>query len=55
MCILFLDENDSVKFLNHGRREIFQDTAPHLVDSICAYRAGYVAAVSTVFSLMLLF
>lgn len=23
-------------------REILQDTAPHLVDSICAYRAGYV-------------
>ncbi|RVW20655.1 ATP-dependent helicase HRQ1 [Vitis vinifera] len=25
------------------RREILQETAPHLVDSICAYRAGYVA------------
>ncbi|KAL9231532.1 hypothetical protein vseg_006752 [Gypsophila vaccaria] len=24
-------------------REILQDTAPHLVNSICAYRAGYVA------------
>ncbi|CAK9147911.1 unnamed protein product [Ilex paraguariensis] len=25
------------------RREILQETAPHLVDSICAYRAGYIA------------
>ncbi|XP_074316477.1 uncharacterized protein LOC141652775 isoform X2 [Silene latifolia] len=24
-------------------REILQDTAPHLVNSICAYRAGYIA------------
>ncbi|KAG5536355.1 hypothetical protein RHGRI_023955 [Rhododendron griersonianum] len=25
------------------RREILQETAPHLVSSICAYRAGYIA------------
>lgn len=28
-----------------GRCEILKETAPHLVDSICAYRAGYVAQV----------
>lgn len=28
------------------RREILQETAPHLVSSICAYRAGYIAQVS---------
>lgn len=27
------------------RREILQETAPHLVDTICAYRAGYIAEV----------
>ncbi|CAB4311480.1 unnamed protein product [Prunus armeniaca] len=26
-----------------SRREILEQTAPHLVDSICAYRAGYIA------------
>lgn len=31
------------------RREILEETAPHLVNSICAYRAGYVAQVSVVF------
>lgn len=34
------------RIVNCGRREILQKTAPHLVDSICAYRAGYVAEVS---------
>ncbi|XP_030939060.1 uncharacterized protein LOC115963945 isoform X4 [Quercus lobata] len=29
--------------LRHSRREILQDTGPHLVDSICVYRAGYIA------------
>lgn len=28
------------------RREILQGTASHLVNSVCAYRAGYVAQVS---------
>lgn len=32
--------------LNFDRREILQETASHLVDSICAYRAGYMAEVS---------
>lgn len=27
------------------RQEILQETAPHLVDTICAYRAGYIAEV----------
>ena len=33
---------------NCDRREILQDTAPHLVESISAYRAGYIAMVSIV-------
>ena len=28
------------------RREILEETAPHLMDSVCAYRAGCVAEVS---------
>lgn len=34
------------------RREILEETAPHLVNSICAYRAGYVAEVSFCCNLM---
>lgn len=30
---------------DYDRREILEETAPHLVDSICVYRAGYVAEV----------
>lgn len=33
------------------RREILQESAPHLVDSICAYRAGYIAQVSRLFTI----
>ncbi|ONI08951.1 hypothetical protein PRUPE_5G209300 [Prunus persica] len=35
--------NDEMNKYYCARREILQQTAPHLVDSICAYRAGYIA------------
>ena len=36
------------------RREILQETAPHLVNSVCAYRAGYIAEVSFFFLLTII-
>lgn len=38
-------------FYGFDRREILKDTAPHLIDSICAYRAGYIAEVSRLLTL----
>ncbi|KAG5618424.1 hypothetical protein H5410_018248 [Solanum commersonii] len=34
---------DNHLIARRSRREILQETAPHLVDTICAYRAGYTA------------
>lgn len=45
--------NDEMNKYYCARREILQQTAPHLVDSICAYRAGYIAQVSELFALHL--
>lgn len=42
--------NDEMNKYYCARREILQQTAPHLVDSICAYRAGYIAQVSELFA-----
>ena len=38
-----------IKSTCYDRREILHKTAPHLVDSICAYRAGYIAEVCSLF------
>lgn len=45
--------NDEMNNYYCARREILQQTAPRLVDSICAYRAGYIAQVSEQFALHL--
>lgn len=45
--------NDEMNKYYCARREILQQTAPLLVDSICAYRAGYIAQVSELFALHL--
>ncbi|XP_020537574.1 uncharacterized ATP-dependent helicase YprA isoform X2 [Jatropha curcas] len=37
------NKDDSLTANKKSRREILQKTAPHLVDLICAYRAGYTA------------
>ncbi|KAG6675366.1 hypothetical protein I3842_15G097700 [Carya illinoinensis] len=42
-CIAFCKSRKLCEVVLSYTREILQDTAPHLVDSICAYRAGYVA------------
>lgn len=34
------------------RREILKESAPHLVQSVCAYRAGYTAEVYEIFSIV---
>eukprot|EP00261_Vitis_vinifera_P040944 XP_019082187.1 PREDICTED: uncharacterized protein LOC100257644 isoform X3 [Vitis vinifera] len=42
-CIAFCKSRKLCELVLSYTREILQETAPHLVDSICAYRAGYVA------------
>lgn len=48
-----LNENYGPNYYDCDRREILQNTASHLVDLICAYRAGYAAEVSKSVSLLL--
>nr|XP_016448123.1 PREDICTED: uncharacterized protein LOC107773190 [Nicotiana tabacum] len=45
-CIAFCKTRKLCELVLCYTREILQGTAPHLVDTICAYRAGYVAEVS---------
>ncbi|KAK2990709.1 hypothetical protein RJ640_017012 [Escallonia rubra] len=44
---LFSTDFDALHSAKHANfvnlREILQETAPHMVDTICAYRAGYIA------------
>lgn len=42
-CIAFCKTRKLCELVLCYTREILQETAPHLVDSICAYRGGYVA------------
>ncbi|XP_062159413.1 uncharacterized protein LOC133866791 isoform X4 [Alnus glutinosa] len=42
-CIAFCKSRKLCEIVLSYTREILQDTAPHLVESICAYRAGYIA------------
>ncbi|XP_019053936.1 PREDICTED: uncharacterized protein LOC104599902 isoform X3 [Nelumbo nucifera] len=42
-CIAFCKTRKLTEIVLCYTREILQETAPHLVDSICAYRAGYIA------------
>ncbi|XP_016545610.2 uncharacterized ATP-dependent helicase YprA isoform X2 [Capsicum annuum] len=42
-CIAFCKSRKLCELVLCYTREILQETAPHLVDTICAYRAGYVA------------
>ncbi|XP_038726130.1 uncharacterized ATP-dependent helicase YprA-like isoform X2 [Tripterygium wilfordii] len=42
-CIAFCRSRKLCELVLSYTREILQEAAPHLVDSICAYRAGYVA------------
>ena len=57
ICIMMILSINKTKF--QCRREILQESAAHLVDSVCAYRAGYIAQVirlsvfSSIFSLVL--
>ncbi|XP_047311928.1 uncharacterized ATP-dependent helicase YprA isoform X2 [Impatiens glandulifera] len=42
-CIAFCKSRKLCELVLSYTREILQQTAPHLVQSICAYRAGYIA------------
>ncbi|KAL7161138.1 hypothetical protein ACSBR2_041739 [Camellia fascicularis] len=42
-CIAFCKTRKLCELVLCYTREILQETAPHLVNSICAYRAGYIA------------
>ncbi|XP_059453824.1 uncharacterized protein LOC132184275 isoform X1 [Corylus avellana] len=42
-CIAFCKSRKLCEIVLSYTREILRDTAPHLVESICAYRAGYIA------------
>ncbi|KAH9722337.1 UBQ helicase-c and DEAD-like helicase domain-containing protein [Citrus sinensis] len=42
-CIAFCRSRKLCELVLSYTREILEETAPHLVDSICVYRAGYVA------------
>ncbi|KAK7328471.1 hypothetical protein VNO77_22578 [Canavalia gladiata] len=42
-CIAFCKSRKLCELVLSYTREILHETAPHLVDSICAYRGGYVA------------
>ncbi|XP_058070568.1 ATP-dependent helicase hrq1 isoform X2 [Magnolia sinica] len=42
-CIAFCKTRKLSELVLCYTREILRETAPHLVDSICAYRAGYIA------------
>ncbi|GLT77292.1 hypothetical protein SLA2020_488910 [Shorea laevis] len=42
-CIAFCRSRKLCELVLCYTREILKGTAPHLVDSICAYRGGYVA------------
>ncbi|KAI8543129.1 hypothetical protein RHMOL_Rhmol08G0194400 [Rhododendron molle] len=42
-CIAFCKSRKLCELVLCYTREILQETAPHLVSSICAYRAGYIA------------
>ncbi|KAJ0105351.1 hypothetical protein Patl1_18951 [Pistacia atlantica] len=42
-CITFCKSRKLCELVLSYTREILEETAPHLVNSICAYRAGYVA------------
>ncbi|KAK9278899.1 hypothetical protein L1049_028480 [Liquidambar formosana] len=42
-CIAFCKTRKLCELVLCYTREILQETAPHLVDCICAYRAGYIA------------
>ncbi|XP_057441075.1 uncharacterized protein LOC130732945 isoform X2 [Lotus japonicus] len=42
-CIAFCKSRKLCELVLCYTREILHDTAPHLVDSICAYRGGYIA------------
>ncbi|XP_010318873.1 uncharacterized protein [Solanum lycopersicum] len=42
-CIAFCKTRKLCELVLCYTREILQETAPHLVDTICAYRAGYIA------------
>lgn len=42
-CIAFCKTRKLCELVLSYTREILQEAAPHLVDAICAYRAGYVA------------
>ncbi|GMQ11009.1 hypothetical protein CsSME_00053793 [Camellia sinensis var. sinensis] len=42
-CIVFCKTRKLCELVLCYTREILQETAPHLVNSICAYRAGYIA------------
>ncbi|OMO52842.1 hypothetical protein CCACVL1_29059 [Corchorus capsularis] len=42
-CIAFCKSRKLCELVLCDTREILEETAPHLVNSICAYRAGYVA------------
>ncbi|XVF54478.1 hypothetical protein PTKIN_Ptkin05aG0183500 [Pterospermum kingtungense] len=42
-CIAFCKSRKLCELVLCNTRDILEETAPHLVNSICAYRAGYVA------------
>ncbi|KAL5818090.1 hypothetical protein ACOSQ3_026468 [Xanthoceras sorbifolium] len=42
-CITFCRSRKLCELVLSYTREILEETAPHLVNSICAYRAGYIA------------
>ncbi|XP_027901799.1 uncharacterized protein LOC114162192 isoform X2 [Vigna unguiculata] len=42
-CIAFCKSRKLCELVLSYTREILHETAPHLVDSICAYRGGYIA------------
>ncbi|XP_061350533.1 uncharacterized protein LOC133295696 isoform X2 [Gastrolobium bilobum] len=42
-CITFCKSRKLCELVLSYTREILHETAPHLVDSICAYRGGYIA------------
>ncbi|PNY04728.1 ATP-dependent helicase hrq1-like protein [Trifolium pratense] len=42
-CIAFCKSRKLCELVLSYAREILQETAPHLLDSICAYRGGYIA------------
>ncbi|XP_057459409.1 uncharacterized protein LOC130750031 isoform X1 [Actinidia eriantha] len=42
-CIAFCKTRKLCELVLCYTREILQETAPHLVNSVCAYRAGYIA------------